>query len=500
MSRTATATPPPQPYFPQRNSTPTMRHASSTTNHYVHAHAHVQNQNQNQKNTRRKTKNLPSSSSASSPVSGVSTPVVQSKKSFVQGMGLGLDLDDVILDHPNVDVPSHIPEVDTTATAAEKTLDNQTIFHSVEELGGGGSIGSPNLTTSMSDVQIAVPPNLSTRYQQTSSSLPSPESSMEFVPSAISAKESGSSLDPPSTDSNLATPVQAVTMANPSTGTLVSTSPSSPVPVTAGNGGNVVTRSWVPSFGKVAKAMVSGGVFGMGERKSKSPSGVEAGSKSSMTSMLTTQSQSSSVVQASSQMPSVAAITTGQEEESRDRSQQCSSTVVVDAGSEGRPLPPGILPPHSVRSHLATSASISTYGSKVQSAGNVVGANVNGHGHGHGRGHGHENGNLTTDTNSGKSMSEFERAKLADYRRVHECARLCSQWPQSVYNVTKYGPNGRSCSFLFPSTMPTASRCLLRSYSNFWTRQKKLTHEHTNFIPQDVPVSTNLNHGPTLPT
>ncbi|KIR62340.1 hypothetical protein I314_03278 [Cryptococcus bacillisporus CA1873] len=30
----------------------------------------------------------------------------------------------------------------------------------------------------------------------------------------------------------------------------------------------------------------------------------------------------------------------------------------------------------------------------------------------------------------------------AENRRIHECARLCSQWPLSGYNLGKYGPNG----------------------------------------------------------
>lgn len=32
----------------------------------------------------------------------------------------------------------------------------------------------------------------------------------------------------------------------------------------------------------------------------------------------------------------------------------------------------------------------------------------------------------------------------AENRRIHECARLCSQWPLSGYNLGKYGPNGKS--------------------------------------------------------
>ncbi|KAL7418272.1 hypothetical protein Q5752_006728 [Cryptotrichosporon argae] len=44
-------------------------------------------------------------------------------------------------------------------------------------------------------------------------------------------------------------------------------------------------------------------------------------------------------------------------------------------------------------------------------------------------------------------MTPADRARTLDYaeaqrHRVTECARLCSQWPQSGYNLAKYGPNG----------------------------------------------------------
>lgn len=35
----------------------------------------------------------------------------------------------------------------------------------------------------------------------------------------------------------------------------------------------------------------------------------------------------------------------------------------------------------------------------------------------------------------------------AEHNRVVECARLCSQWPQSGYNQSKWGPNGQSSVF-----------------------------------------------------
>ncbi|WWC64387.1 uncharacterized protein I303_106997 [Kwoniella dejecticola CBS 10117] len=35
----------------------------------------------------------------------------------------------------------------------------------------------------------------------------------------------------------------------------------------------------------------------------------------------------------------------------------------------------------------------------------------------------------------------------AENRKVTECARLCSQWPQSGYNTSKHGPNGANCYY-----------------------------------------------------
>ncbi|WVQ72968.1 hypothetical protein IAR50_002530 [Cryptococcus sp. DSM 104548] len=49
--------------------------------------------------------------------------------------------------------------------------------------------------------------------------------------------------------------------------------------------------------------------------------------------------------------------------------------------------------------------------------------------------------------------SEEEKAKRqrewieAENRRIHECARLCSQWPQSGYNMTKHGPQGANTPY-----------------------------------------------------
>ncbi|ODN82490.1 hypothetical protein L198_07712 [Cryptococcus wingfieldii CBS 7118] len=35
----------------------------------------------------------------------------------------------------------------------------------------------------------------------------------------------------------------------------------------------------------------------------------------------------------------------------------------------------------------------------------------------------------------------------SENRRIHECARLCSQWPQSGYNMTKHGPKGANIPY-----------------------------------------------------
>ncbi|OCF32149.1 hypothetical protein I317_07126 [Kwoniella heveanensis CBS 569] len=88
MSRAATATPPPQTYFPQRNTTPTMRHASAptvTAAHFVNRHGY-----QHQPGKRR-TKNLPHSSS----YNGTSPLKKQSNAPIAQNEGLGLSFEDL---------------------------------------------------------------------------------------------------------------------------------------------------------------------------------------------------------------------------------------------------------------------------------------------------------------------------------------------------------------------------------------------------------------------
>jgi hypothetical protein len=46
----------------------------------------------------------------------------------------------------------------------------------------------------------------------------------------------------------------------------------------------------------------------------------------------------------------------------------------------------------------------------------------------------------------GKSEAEVQRITRewceAEHKRIHECAKLCSQFPQSGYNLAKWGPNG----------------------------------------------------------
>ncbi|KAL0245838.1 hypothetical protein I308_104975 [Cryptococcus tetragattii IND107] len=48
-------------------------------------------------------------------------------------------------------------------------------------------------------------------------------------------------------------------------------------------------------------------------------------------------------------------------------------------------------------------------------------------------------------THPAQKIDEEQRQREwaeAENRRIHECARLCSQWPLSGYNLGKYGPNG----------------------------------------------------------
>ncbi|WWD19474.1 hypothetical protein CI109_103934 [Kwoniella shandongensis] len=84
MSRAVTATPPPQTYFPQRNTTPTMRHASAPV-----TAAHFNNRTTYHHSGKRRTKNLPNASGANgtSPLKKAAT----SGGSTTEGLGLSFE-------------------------------------------------------------------------------------------------------------------------------------------------------------------------------------------------------------------------------------------------------------------------------------------------------------------------------------------------------------------------------------------------------------------------
>ncbi|KAK6909622.1 hypothetical protein I203_103643 [Kwoniella mangroviensis CBS 8507] len=102
MSRAATATPPPQTYFPQRNATPTMRHCAAPT---VTA-AHFANRGYQHQPHKRKSKNLPHSGNTtnSSPLKKPSTPVEN-------GEALGLSFEDLGATAVEYDQPPQPPTI-----------------------------------------------------------------------------------------------------------------------------------------------------------------------------------------------------------------------------------------------------------------------------------------------------------------------------------------------------------------------------------------------------
>ncbi|WVQ84882.1 hypothetical protein IAT38_007045 [Cryptococcus sp. DSM 104549] len=58
----------------------------------------------------------------------------------------------------------------------------------------------------------------------------------------------------------------------------------------------------------------------------------------------------------------------------------------------------------------------------------------------------------------------------AEHRRVTECARLCSQWPQSGYNITKHGPKGAN-TFYQPQSF-----CNPQYVASAMQRQAEIEH------------------------
>ena len=308
MSRTATATPPPT-YFPQRNATPTMRHCSApnvTAVHFVSRHPHQPHL------PRRKSRNV---SSAAGAFVGALSP---KKRSVDLGTvtpaedALGMSFEDIS--------PMEAGAL-TTEGAVRRQSPVAQDKRSDRDEDGDQVMG-----------RVTPTPSMSTSYSEsfTSTTLPTPSSSRapsllqpEIVLDAETAARSGVPIIAPS-----------------------------PMAATA-------KPSWVPYFGKMAKAVVNTGFMPFADKKKKDI-------------------QHPSSAPTSPRSASLPASPSHKGE-----------AVFVPCGPTPRP---------------------------------------------------------TFEELSQLSEEEaLERRKewaMEQQRRVTECARLCSQWPQSGYNQSKWGPNG----------------------------------------------------------
>ncbi|WVR07837.1 hypothetical protein IAU60_004880 [Kwoniella sp. DSM 27419] len=334
MSRAATATPPPQAYFPQRTSTPTMRHASSPN--VTAAHFSNRNGYQHQPGKRR-TKNMPQSGANAS---NVTTPLVASwPASADEDLGLSFEdlggRSDVRMEAESA-APSRQSSIRSYASSAsiDSFHTTRTDFFTDEpapmDEAPGHVRSDADSRLAMDRAALGLPPSVSSSISRPSTQLITPLTSAAPSP----ARE----------DDDCVTFDSAY---NPLPINIIHSPPKS---------------SWV---GKVAMAVVNTGMsIGL-------PFVQHAVEKAKP------------VV-----APSPPASTTVQESNS--------------AGSLRLPQPV-TLPP------------------------------------------------LTQGELNRLSPEEAQarRRELVDAenRRVTECARLCSQWPQSGYNMTKFGPNGAAVAY-----------------------------------------------------
>lgn len=86
-------------------------------------------------------------------------------------------------------------------------------------------------------------------------------------------------------------------------------------------------------------------------------------------------------------------------------------------------------------------------------------------------------------THPAQKIDEEQRQREwaeAENRRIHECARLCSQWPLSGYNLGKYGPNGKSTVAFYVSAYDKT--CI-----NFWNKGAATFYQPQSFCnPEHV--------------
>ena len=319
MSRSSTSTPPPS-YFPPHNVTPSMRHGSAPT-----MSAAMYNQRPHHHTSKRRSKNLPSSPS------GISTSSARKVATQI----LGFSYEDIpslkSKQARGITVVSPIPHAESSASLAMSTTSDDCFNSSCAE-------ASLPLTTEDSfrdqhdelmDRSTSTPA-MSTTGSSSTTPLATPSSSR--APSLIQHESGFADLVFRHFNLDFAG-------VGPSSG-------ATPVPISSVAA--PARASWVPNFGKMAKAVVHTGMsmsMSFGEKRAKKD------------------------------------VTLQQPRQSDSERELCKDLPLPAQGLQ-----------------------------------------------------------QVADREPTIKKGEW---LAADQKRILECARLCSQWPQSGYNLAKFGPNGK---------------------------------------------------------
>jgi hypothetical protein len=320
-----------------------MRHASASASavHFGSRHTH-------HSQSKRKVKQLPSLG-ALAPAKKLAVSVAQDGS---------LDEGTSFPSRPQSSPMSGVPSADVATYHREPSSPTMSLANSVMSVASVASVAD-STTTSMYDSMLHdVDGSLLSSRHARADSIPSMTSSTadSFASTQLPTPDDSSFIHPghPGLGLMLDTSVPQIAIA-----------PSTPTPVKG---------SWVPNFGRMAKAMVTSGMsMGFGDRKQRRE---------------VPTSQSQLVQQTPAQMLAPAPLETPQ--------------VPVSAPAAG-----------CITHEYEPQARYSRPPIELL---------------------------------QGKSEVEVEGITRewfeAEYRRIHECARLCSQFPQSGYNLAKWGPNG----------------------------------------------------------
>lgn len=364
MSRTATATPP-APYFPQRVSTPTMRHTSApnvASSHFSKSHQH-----QHHHQAKRRAKHVASPKEKEN-------GRARSPK-YASSDALGLSFEEV--PRPQSNKSREDADGDDTMEAQEE--DRQVLLSRPEsraESVASQATFSSYSTARTDDTEESMSLAMSTRLTPTppfSFAGSSGSASVAHTPLATPSSSVGS-LPCSASDAYIQGGASAGSFDNVSAQT-ISHPLASPT---------TTKTSWVPSFGKMAKAVVHTGKsisIPFVDRKKRDSAGA-----------------------ATTLIPAIATPLVGAAPSpppAQSPAPQLALPAFATSAPAGPPavfsIPPRI--PQPTREELQGLSEDEAY----------------------------------------KRRREWAQAERD---RIVECARLCSQWPQSGYNQAKFGPNG----------------------------------------------------------